>query len=384
MVNRLINYDRELSMDLTRLGAALRERREALGIPRTEIARRVDVTPTYVWLIETAKTRSGGEPSRPTRSVLERWSVALGMDERYTKQVLALAAYGSEGATSPSHMPMDVESAGEALSSPLSEPEPNPRTEHQGTGDCRNSPVGAGTDTPGSLNFASAPITFRQPRDLQTGVLLDEVRMVLELAQRSDKQWTDTTQLLEGYLDWLHFRLTPGGPHLSRSGKEDSTPLLPMFARRLWVFSRDEPLTHALGYMRRENFSQVVVSNNGALALLTVEGIARFVEDRAEEDQIDLAGTTVGEVLAHDDPASYALMGSTNTLADAHAAFAGRDRGGRLYAIILTDTGTSTDEPIGIVTPWDIAAGRTNPTTGRSSPGPRQYVQTQPADQRNV
>jgi len=343
-------------MDLTRLGAALHERREALGIPRTEIARRVDVTPTYVWLIETAKTRSGGEPSRPTQSVLERWSVALGMDERYAKQVLALAGYGIEGTTPPSRMPIDAVSPGEALSSPLGGPESNSRTEHQGTRGSRNSSAGAGTDTPGSLNFAAAPITFRQPRDLQTGVLLDQVRMVLELAQRSDKQWTDTTQLLEGYLDWLHFRLTSEGPHLSRSGKEDSTPLLPMFARRLWVFSRDEPLTHALGYMRRENFSQVVVSNNGALALLTVEGIARFVEDLAD-DQINLAGTTVGEALARDDPASYVLMGSGNTLADAHAAFAGRDHPGHLYAIILTDTGTSTEEPIGIVTPWDIAVG---------------------------
>lgn len=344
-------------MDLTRLGAALRERREALGIPRTEIARRVDVTPTYVWLIETAKTRSGGEPSRPTQSVLERWSVALGMDERYTKQVLALAGYGIEGATSSPPMPMDAVSTGEALSSPLGEPEPNPRTEHQGTGNFRAIPPGGDTDTQGNLNFASAPITFRQPRDLQTGVLLDQVRMVLELAQHSDKQWTDTTQILEGYLDWLHFRLTSEGSHRLRSGKEDSTPLLPMFARRLWVFSRDERLTHALGYMRRENFSQVVVSDNGTLALLTVEGIARFVEDRADEDQIDLAGATVGEALAHDDPTSFAVMGSTNTLADAHAAFAGRDREGRLYAIILTDTGTSTEEPIGIVTPWDIAAG---------------------------
>ena len=343
-------------MDLTRLGAALRERREALGIPRTEIARRVDVTPTYVWLIETAKTRSGGEPSRPTQSVLERWSVALGMDERYTKQLLALAGYGIEGTTSPSRMPIDAVSPGEALSSPLGGPESNLRTEHQGTGSSRNTSAGVGTNTPGSLNFAAAPITFRQPRDLQTGVLLDQVRMVLELAQRSDEHWIETTALLDGFLDWLHFRLTSGGPRRSRSGKEDSTPLLPAFARRLWVFSRDEPLTQALGYMRRENFSQVVVSNNGTLALLTVEGIARFVEDRAEEDQIDLAGITVGEVLAHDDPASYVLMGSENTLADAHAAFAGRDHAGHLYAIILTDTGTLTEEPIGIVTPWDIAA----------------------------
>src|SRR5207302_1952240 len=88
-------------MDLEQLGAALRERREALGIPRAELARRVGVTPTYIWLVENARPRKGGQPSRPAQAVIERWSRALGMDERSTRQALRMAGHELPGGREP-------------------------------------------------------------------------------------------------------------------------------------------------------------------------------------------------------------------------------------------------------------------------------------------
>src|SRR5947209_5974311 len=93
-VNALINLAQYLmSIDFSLLGSALKERREALGIPRAEIARRVGVTATYIWLVEGARPRKSGQPSRPTQAVLERWARALGMDDRYARQLLIMAGY---------------------------------------------------------------------------------------------------------------------------------------------------------------------------------------------------------------------------------------------------------------------------------------------------
>lgn len=83
-------------MDLRRLGAVLRSQREELGMPAAELARRVSVSPTYVWMVENARPRASGEPSRPSRDLLEHWTRELKMDGPSARQVLGLADYGHE------------------------------------------------------------------------------------------------------------------------------------------------------------------------------------------------------------------------------------------------------------------------------------------------
>src|SRR5438309_1272375 len=80
-------------MDLQELARVLEERREAIGIPRAELARRVGVSTNYVWMVERAKPREDGQPSQPSKDVLERWAEKLGWDEPYTKQLLILAGH---------------------------------------------------------------------------------------------------------------------------------------------------------------------------------------------------------------------------------------------------------------------------------------------------
>jgi transcriptional regulator with XRE-family HTH domain len=82
-----------MMLDLETLGRELRERRKGLRIRSAELARRIGVSQTYVWLIESAKPRAGGEPSRPGEDVLARWTAALGMDAEETRRIRALAGY---------------------------------------------------------------------------------------------------------------------------------------------------------------------------------------------------------------------------------------------------------------------------------------------------
>lgn len=186
-------------MDLERLGAALRERREAMGTPRTEVARRVGVTPTYIWLVENARPRQGGQPSRPAEAVIERWTRALGMDERYTRQALRLAGYGNaeterETMTAAPTMPIldsrmaapsGMRSVARALRAPAS---------------------GSGSPDTETSSFVRAPIRFEQPRELQSDVLQQQLRDVLELSETAGRR-QETAAILESFLEWLHFRV---------------------------------------------------------------------------------------------------------------------------------------------------------------------------------
>jgi transcriptional regulator with XRE-family HTH domain len=87
------SVDCETMLDLSTLGRELRTRRRALRIPSAELARRIGVSPTYVWLIEQSKPRKSGEPSRPSEDLLRRWMAALGMDASEAQQIREFAGY---------------------------------------------------------------------------------------------------------------------------------------------------------------------------------------------------------------------------------------------------------------------------------------------------
>jgi transcriptional regulator with XRE-family HTH domain len=87
-------------LDLPIVGEELRSRRRALRIPSAELARKIGVSPTYIWLIEQSKPRKGGEPSRPSEDLLRRWMAALGMTESEAQRIRELAGYFGPAPTS--------------------------------------------------------------------------------------------------------------------------------------------------------------------------------------------------------------------------------------------------------------------------------------------
>lgn len=81
--------------DLTALGRELRLRRRDLRLSGPAVAHRIGVSPGYIWLIERARPRPGGEPSRPSPDVLERWLQALMIEGEDALRLRALAGYGA-------------------------------------------------------------------------------------------------------------------------------------------------------------------------------------------------------------------------------------------------------------------------------------------------
>jgi transcriptional regulator with XRE-family HTH domain len=182
-------------VDLETLGAALRERREALGIPRTELARRVGVTPTYVWLVEGARPRKGGKPSRAGQAVIERWARSLGMDDRYTRQALVLAG----------HLP----EADQVETPPFAPPPTLVQPSIASSAPQVMARVPIASATAGRFSFSQAPVRFSQPPDLRSRVLQERLRELLALAE-AGRKWEETADLVESLLEWLRFRLAQG------------------------------------------------------------------------------------------------------------------------------------------------------------------------------
>ncbi len=133
-------------------------------------------------------------------------------------------------------------------------------------------------------------------------------------------------------------------------------PLLPTFQKDVHCFSSSELLGSALGYMRTNDYSQVVVHNGEKLALLTLEGVARWLAQSSEDDHVLLKKSIIEHALAHENEGSFGVMGRNHSVYDAKDAFS-RPLGSnktRLHAMIITQNGKIEEKPLGIVTPWDI------------------------------
>ena len=183
-------------LDLPTLGQELRRRRRALRIPSAEFARRIGVSQTYVWLIEGAKARPSGEPSRPSEDLLQRWTAALGMDEDESRRIRELAGYFDvDVARRPREArPMPTYSA--PADSPDSDAESLRRYEAE--------PPDAAPHLVALSQWARAA---HSPAD--EAALAERLYRLVQLAERTGRSG-EAIALLDSFLQWLEFRLGDG------------------------------------------------------------------------------------------------------------------------------------------------------------------------------
>lgn len=132
--------------------------------------------------------------------------------------------------------------------------------------------------------------------------------------------------------------------------------LAPTFQRQVMVYKPEDPLIKPLQDMNANDFSQVVLMDQKRLSLLTTEGIARWLEQKASDDIISIQEATIGDAHTCDPDGSFLVMARDKTIYDAQEAFTSmleRDEP-RLFAVIVTQNGRDTEKPLGIVTPWDL------------------------------
>lgn len=105
--------------------------------------------------------------------------------------------------------------------------------------------------------------------------------------------------------------------------------------------------------MKTHDYSQIVVwrATDQKRALLTIDGIARWLEQQHVKDRlIALDEASLADALQYEDPQSSLLLSRQSTIYDAQEAFVPKPTRPRLFAII----GTQSGKALGIITPWDI------------------------------
>ncbi len=133
--------------------------------------------------------------------------------------------------------------------------------------------------------------------------------------------------------------------------------LLPRFQNvHIRAFHPREPLVAALQHMREYDYSQVVVQEESKISLLTVEGIARWLEEQAQEEMIIMQEATIADALKYEPAESVVIMRRDQTVYEAMEIFqrAIEQRKPRIYALLITEHGKATEHPLGIITPWDL------------------------------
>ena len=137
----------------------------------------------------------------------------------------------------------------------------------------------------------------------------------------------------------------------------EPNPLIPTFATQVRCFLPGDSLPEILGFMRKHDFSQVMVRrSDGRLSMLTVEGITKWLADDVAANQSSASKATLDPVLCLEPPGCFIIMGPDKTIFDAADAFTNsiHCKATRLYAIAITANGGDSDETIGFVTPWDL------------------------------
>jgi transcriptional regulator with XRE-family HTH domain len=187
-------------LDLQTLGSELRRRRRALRIKSAELARRIGVSPTYIWLIETAKPRERGEPSRPSEDLLTRWTAALGMDEGETQRMRALAGYFDPEPSAPPRPPGTVSPT---MLRPASPPAMMPSPQFMLPAQPSPSSAEPGAFVP---DTAALQQWAERTQEEAPDQVVQRTQEILGAAAQHGRQ-EEATSLIASFLDWLDFHL---------------------------------------------------------------------------------------------------------------------------------------------------------------------------------
>jgi predicted transcriptional regulator len=133
--------------------------------------------------------------------------------------------------------------------------------------------------------------------------------------------------------------------------------VLPKFQVRVRTRSIDDPIGMAANDMKENDFSQIPIIQGGSVtALLTSGTIARWLSHEFRNEIISLLETTISDVLSHtEDPEHYCILPRTSSLLEVLDKFEDfSSRGKILDAVIITQSGSPKQQPLGIITLADI------------------------------
>ncbi len=130
--------------------------------------------------------------------------------------------------------------------------------------------------------------------------------------------------------------------------------LLSYSTKNVQIKSVQDSLSSALREMGAHDYSQLLVKDtNGTHRLITREGIATWLEQSIEDDLVSTRETTIEQIVRCEDESAYRFMSRSADIWQGIQVFSDPKR--RIQALILTQHGRASEQPLGLVTAYDIA-----------------------------
>src|SRR5687767_14941264 len=135
------------------------------------------------------------------------------------------------------------------------------------------------------------------------------------------REWSDLRNAIvhEHPKGWIIAEVTPAALEEFQQivTKVTAPPLVyPLYQRDVRVFKESDPLIEAVEDLWREGYSQVIVRRDGAMALLSYAGVARWAGHAVNDSTIDLNNSTVGDALRFEEAGGIGFLPKAATVYD--------------------------------------------------------------------
>ncbi|MCD5324163.1 MULTISPECIES: CBS domain-containing protein [Pontibacillus] len=127
-------------------------------------------------------------------------------------------------------------------------------------------------------------------------------------------------------------------------------------SKNVLYFEEESQVKDVLRAIKRYGFSQVpVYVGREFKGLLTEGGLLRWFTEHMTDEYVPVGEVTVNEVLYVEDHHNVAFIAKDKTIYDVEDLFGEYfDRNEKLEAILITETGSRNEKPLGIITTWDL------------------------------
>lgn len=132
-----------------------------------------------------------------------------------------------------------------------------------------------------------------------------------------------------------------------------------LFLSKVITFQQTDKLSSVLKIVKEKSYSQFPVFNHNELVgVISEKGITNFLAHSISDDGVVIKDTTIKDIIStHEEKNLYEVIPSDKSIFDIEAIFNNRIKEGKTAYVLLISKNNhiqSSDDIVGIITPWDI------------------------------
>ncbi|WP_071058178.1 CBS domain-containing protein [Pelistega sp. MC2] len=125
-------------------------------------------------------------------------------------------------------------------------------------------------------------------------------------------------------------------------------------SKDLKVYGLNTLLIDVLQYIKERDYSQIIIQkDDGQYGLLTRKTISRWVERNIHDGTVNLKNIKLTQVVSLEKKQETAYIAAQKNIYEVASLFADQQK--RIQAIIVTQDGQASSQPMGLISFWDVS-----------------------------